>query len=201
MLRARFFRYEYRSTRPDTARTFYANVVGPEIWSRGAVVTTLPEQALSKGARPHWLGHIGPADVASVVARMTQLGPTRPEGDAVVLDPFGARFAVARSGEVPEPSCVAWALHHSEDRDQAFALYSELFGWSEEEMLDRFTNLARLPEVHPQWLYFFRVPDLDAAMERTRALGGLVLQPVRAPSGNRVVPCNDAEGGAFGLFS
>jgi predicted enzyme related to lactoylglutathione lyase len=43
-------------------------------------------------------------------------------------------------------------------------------------------------------LPYFTVPDIDAALERVRALGGSVIHP-----GERWAVCRDSEGSPFGL--
>jgi predicted enzyme related to lactoylglutathione lyase len=43
------------------------------------------------------------------------------------------------------------------------------------------------------------VDSLDPAIAATRAAGGLVLDPVVAPSGERICVCDDPQGAAFAL--
>src|SRR5258706_9882284 len=97
----KFFRFDLRTTDADAARAFYAKILGHD----RAVIWPLHEQALARGARPHWLGYLGVADVERATAELVErgamrLGPTLPTGDggqAVVLrDPGGAVVAVAR---------------------------------------------------------------------------------------------------------
>jgi predicted enzyme related to lactoylglutathione lyase len=62
-------------------------------------------------------------------------------------------------------------------------------------------NTARMPGVHPHWLYFFPVADLEGTVAKIGSRGGEVLgSPVTLPNGARVVPCHDPQGAAFGLF-
>jgi uncharacterized protein len=49
-------------------------------------------------------------------------------------------------------------------------------------------------------LFYFRVADVDAAVAKVRARGGTTLEPIRTPSGDRVAPCEDAQGAAFALY-
>nr|WP_275939291.1 VOC family protein [Polyangium spumosum] len=136
-------------------------------------------------------------------------------------DPFGAIVAVA--AERDEPSgAVAWHELHVRDHARAWALYGEMFGWRKTEALDLgpalgsyemfsfgeggpsvggMVSSARMPQVHTHWLFYFRVDDLDAALTRVRARGGNVLEPRRLPSGDRLAPCEDPQGAAFGLYS
>jgi predicted enzyme related to lactoylglutathione lyase len=57
------------------------------------------------------------------------------------------------------------------------------------------SDIAGRPGVHPHWLFHFRVPVLDAALDVVRAQGGLVIGPFRAPSGERIAVCDDPQGG------
>lgn len=61
-------------------------------------------------------------------------------------------------------------------------------------------NVARLPHVHPQWLFFFRTENLDEALARVRAGGGLTLPAVVTAEGSLVASCADPQGAAFALY-
>ena len=61
-------------------------------------------------------------------------------------------------------------------------------------------DTARLPGVHPQWLFFFPVADLEASLEKVRAAGGIALAPFRTSNGHRAVACDDPQRAAFGLW-
>jgi len=62
------------------------------------------------------------------------------------------------------------------------------------------TNVDRDAQIHPQWLFFFPVLDLEASLSRVQSLGGLALRPIKAPSGDLAAPCDDPQGAAFGLI-
>jgi predicted enzyme related to lactoylglutathione lyase len=52
----------------------------------------------------------------------------------------------------------------------------------------------------PHWLYYVKVDDLDAALERVKERGGQVLNgPMDVPGGDRVAQCLDPQGAAFAL--
>ena len=117
----RFVWYELVTTDIETAKAFYANVVG---WgTRGASMhglayslfiigdspvaglMSLPEDARRTGAAPHWIGYVGVDDVDAAVARFTQLGGTVyvPPTDvpnisrfSVVADPQMATLALVK---------------------------------------------------------------------------------------------------------
>jgi uncharacterized protein len=115
----RFIRYELVSTDVESAKAFYANVVG---WGARDVSTpgpaycfftagdaavaglmSLPEDAQSAGATSHWIGYVGVDDLDAAVRRAGELGgsarvsPTDLPGVsrfAIVADPQMARLAV-----------------------------------------------------------------------------------------------------------
>ena len=140
----RFSRFDLRTTDADAARAFYAKILGHD----RAVIWPLHEQALARGAKPHWLGQLGVEDAeqaaAAFIARgATPLGPTRPnaEGDgqvAVLRDPGGALVAV---GSSPAPSTephvdVVWHVLNTNDAARAKINYHDLFGWELTELVD-----------------------------------------------------------------
>jgi predicted enzyme related to lactoylglutathione lyase len=117
---------------------------------------------------------------------------------------------------------IAWHQLHSRDAERAMLVYGELFGWVHTETLDvadleggyrlfafdrggepagAVANTARWPGVHTHWQFYFPVPDLDAAVDRVRALGGKAFDPVAVPAcGFRLAACDDPQGAAFGLL-
>jgi predicted enzyme related to lactoylglutathione lyase len=225
---SRFYRYELRTTDVSAARAFYPDVLGSELWDSGVTVSPLPERAAALGAPAHWLGHIGVPDVEGAAGRIVaaggqQRGPTQrgPESHAVLRDPFGAVIAVSDGQVPPGRPPVVWRYLHTEDHERAFAWYAGLFGWTATELLDlgpeigrhqgfswdhsgqsagSITNAARLPHIHTQWLFCFRVSDMEGALARTRGRGGTVLEPQQTASGDLVAACGDPQGAAFALY-
>lgn len=62
-----------------------------------------------------------------------------------------------------------------------------------------FGDTAGRPGVHPHGTFHFRVSALDEAIARVRAGGGLTLDPIELPSGDRIAVCDDPQGAAFAL--
>jgi uncharacterized protein len=225
----RFIRYELRTLDLDPAREFYTDLFGADLWGPDVRIARLPEQAIARGARPHWLGYLGVGDVEGTAERLValggqRLGPTMKSPSssfAIVRDPFGAVLAVSSEVEPPRAEVVASHVLHTSDHEGAFGAYSTLFGWAPRDLLDlgadeglhlgfawdahgsragSVSNAARSPRVHPHWLFFFRAPNVDEGLALVRARGGLALAPQRTPEGDRVAACDDPQGAAFGMF-
>jgi predicted enzyme related to lactoylglutathione lyase len=231
-----FVGYDLRTTDPDAAQAFYSGVLGRDITQGDGDPTSilsiwpLPEQARARGAPAHWLGQIGVHDVEATARRWVELGGERlgpmihtkgRTAFAVVRDPEGAVVAVRATTERPLAAPVAWHQLHARDRDRAWAIYAELFGWTHTETLEAtglpgglqmfawddsgtsvggLANTARMPGVHAHWLYCFRVEDLDRSVAEVRAKGGTVGNLAVLPSGDRIAPCEDPQRAAFGLL-
>src|SRR4051812_43714047 len=96
---AKFFHYVLRTTDVAAARAFYSAVLG----TSDAEIVQLHEQALARGARPHWLGLLEVAEVEVAAAAFATrgaapLGPkwvdARGLEAAVMRDPGGAVIAL-----------------------------------------------------------------------------------------------------------
>jgi hypothetical protein len=133
---AQIFTVQLRTIDLGAARAFYAAVLG----AQDVVVLPLPEQALARGARPHWLGYIDIPDLdsglAAALARgATQLGPrwrTPDDLPAVVIrDPGGAVVALAESATARSSSGppVLWYQLNTAEVARTQDFYRALFGW------------------------------------------------------------------------
>lgn len=221
----RFFQYHLRTSDVPAARAFYAAVLG----SDASVVFPLHEQALAKGARPHWLGYWGVDDVDAALEAFRargamQLGPraVNPAGlDMVVIrDPGGAVLALSKpTGGATFPE-VVWHHLSTTDVETARANYAALGGWqvsAPRELgahgvvhdfawepggapVGTMSDIAGRPALHPHWLFHFRVASLEAATAAVRQHGGFSLPPITLDDGARVAVCDDAQGAAFALY-
>jgi predicted enzyme related to lactoylglutathione lyase len=238
MTRGWFYRYDLRTTDADAAQAFYSAVVGLDLPGASSPegpsmvrVWPLHEQARARGVTAHWLGHVCVTDLESSVGRLVELGSERlgPTVDArdgtsyaALRDPSGAVLSVRASTPAPSDAPVAWHHLHTRDLDRAWAVYAELFGWTQTETMDAadlpggyrmfawdasgrsvgsMANTARSPGVHPHWLFFFPVADLEATLAKVQAHGGRVsARSAVLPDGGRLAPCEDAQGAAFGLL-
>lgn len=144
---------------------------------------------------------------------------------AVLADPQGAVIAVYQSKSgVPEdaPAEVgqfSWHELAAGDWEAAFTFYSTLFDWSKTDDLDMgeagtyrmygfgkwpLGGMFNKPEAMPVpgWLYYIRVPDVNAAVEVVKSEGGTVFNgPEEVPGGDLVAQCLDPQGAAFALHS
>ncbi len=138
-----FFRVELRTTDAAGARDFYARILGHD----RAVIWTLHEQALARGARPHWLGLLGVEDPERAAAAFVErgaarLGPTglRADGSqvAVLRDPGGAVVAVATRPQADAEAGVGvvWHVLNTNDAARATTNYADLFGWVPADRVD-----------------------------------------------------------------
>jgi predicted enzyme related to lactoylglutathione lyase len=59
--------------------------------------------------------------------------------------------------------------------------------------------MARLPHIHAQWMFCFRVADLEDARVKVLSRGGTAAEPTRTPNGDLVAACEDAQRAAFAL--
>jgi predicted enzyme related to lactoylglutathione lyase len=223
----KFCRLSLRTTDAEAARAFYAKVLGHD----RAVIWPLHEQALARGARPHWLGDLGVSDVERAAAAFAERGammiggirPTSDGGHASVLrDPGGAIVSLATLPPADAKTGVeaVWYLLNANDAARAMVNYRELFGWEEKARVEiplqgvfhefawsaggpsvgAMTDITGMPGRHPHWLFFFQVDAIAPAIDAVRAAGGLALEPVLLPSGERVCACDDPLGAAFGLL-
>jgi predicted enzyme related to lactoylglutathione lyase len=169
-LHGRFIWYETMTTDSKAAEAFYRNVVGWGARDAGmpnmaytlltvedvpvAGMMTMPESALSAGARPGWIGHVAVDDVDGTAARFERDGGTThhaPEDIpgvgrfAVVADPHGAVIALFKASpdsKMPPPPAPGtpgtpgWRELHAGDREADFAFYSSVFGWTKGDAID-----------------------------------------------------------------
>ena len=226
----RIFKVQLRTLDVDAARAFYTSVLGTE----PTKVWRLHEQALARGARPHWIGFFNVDDVDRAATLFVErgavaLGPKWVDPDgleaATMRDPCGAILLLAKppahaggDGGSSSPEVVFHSLN-TPDVGRAMVNYTELFGWDFGEPLDLanlgrfhpfrweaggpqvgvFSDVAGRPGVHPHWIFHLRVADLDAARAHVLSLGGLALDPVELPNGDRIAVCDDPQGAAFAL--
>lgn len=148
---------------------------------------------------------------------------------AMVADPQGAPFYVMRGASdetsysfaalEPKVGHCAWNELSTTDPEAAKAFYGAQFGWTKDGDLDmgpmgkyeflkasdgRFALGAVMPKMPDMpvsaWSFYFRVPDIDAAVETVKTNGGtLLMEPMEIPGGEYSLNALDPQGAAFGL--
>jgi uncharacterized protein len=113
----------------------------------------------------------------------------------------------------------AWNELATSDPEAAKAFYGAQFGWAKDGELDmgpmgkyeflkvsggRFALGAVMPKMPEMpvsmWTFYFRVPDIDAAVETVKANGGTILvEPMEIPGGEYSLNAMDPQGVSFGL--
>ena len=143
-------------------------------------------------------------------------------------DPQGAAFYIyepATAEQRPEGAAevgeASWHELMTTDADAAMKFYSEVFGWQPSEALDMgslgkyqmfnrphgmiggiMNKPPEMANVPPNWQIYFRVPEINAAIERIKANGGQILNgPMEVPGGDWVVNAMDPQGAAFALHA
>jgi predicted enzyme related to lactoylglutathione lyase len=248
----KFFWYELMTSDPQAARKFYGDVVGwgtQESGSEGyqlftvgegrgvASLMELPEHLRAAGVPPHWIGYIAVEDVDDAVEEIEEEEGTVHREPfeipgvirlAVVADPQGAAFVVAKGlmppppAELPQgtPGTVGWHELYAEDTEEVFDFYQSLFGWTKTEAMDMGPSgvyqmfatggtttvggMMDKPEQMPKpaWLFYFNVPALDVAIDRLNAGGGkTVVGPIEVPGGLWIVQGIDPQGAHFALVA
>lgn len=144
---------------------------------------------------------------------------------AMLADPQGIPFYVMRGSVEGTSSAFAsndvghcsWNELATSDPAAALAFYRAQFGWEKGDAMPmgdmgdyQFIKQAGVTigammqhqplGPPPRWTFYFRVADIDAASERTRAAGGQILHgPAEVPGGDHIILGADPQGGMFAL--
>ena len=146
----------------------------------------------------------------------------------MMKDPQGAAFYIyepASSEQPPEGAPAlgeaSWHELMTTDAPSAMKFYSQIFGWQPSEAIDMgpigmyhmfnrphgmiggmMNKPPEMADVPPNWQIYFRVPDINAAVDRIKANGGKILNgPLEVPGGDWVLNAMDPQGGAFSLHA
>lgn len=145
---------------------------------------------------------------------------------AMLADPQGVPFYVmtaAMEGESnsfarykPMIGHCAWNELATTDQPAAIDFYCQQFGWQQQDEMDmgpmgkyQFLThdymlgavMTKTPDMPiPMWNYYFRVADIDAAVDTISARGGQIVNgPMEIPGGDFSVNALDPQGAAFAL--
>jgi predicted enzyme related to lactoylglutathione lyase len=145
---------------------------------------------------------------------------------AIVSDPGGARIGVWQPDQVQgfevidEPGAPAWFELHTRAYAASVQFYCSVFDWDTHVAGDspefRYTTLggegeqragimdatAFLDDGQPgSWSVYFRVTDIDRALEQLTGLGGTVARPAEDTPYGRLAQAADPTGTPFKLIS
>lgn len=146
----------------------------------------------------------------------------------MVQDPQGAAFYLFQpaseqqmpEGE-PQVGDASWHELMTTDMPAALGFYQDVFGWQAADAIDMgpmgkyqmfnrprgtiggmMNKPAEMAQIPSHWQIYFRVPDIDAAVQRIGANGGKVMNgPMEVPGGDRIVNAMDPQGAAFSLHA
>ena len=148
---------------------------------------------------------------------------------AMVTDPQGNPFYIMKpippAGQEDgqsdvfspdQPQRVSWNELSTTDPVAARNFYGEQFGWTSDDFMPmgeygeyRFFDHGSLrigavsgmmPDGHPGWRYYIRVPSISKAAEAVKAGGGTItLEPMEVPGGGTIIIGNDPQGAEFAL--
>lgn len=145
---------------------------------------------------------------------------------AFVADPQGNSFYVMRG--FPDEQSTAfdrtglgkcnWNELATTDQAAGNAFYADVFRWTYPEKMGMpgdmgdyvfvevggqrigATMKAGVPEQPTGWQFYFRTPDIEAAAEKVKALGGMVhMGPHEVPGGDRIIVASDPHGVPVGF--
>jgi len=193
-----------------------------------AISPQQPEQAAA-GVPPLWNSYVSVQSADATLARAKELGATvhAPAFDVmeagrmgVIQDPQGAYFLAWEPKQtigaqlVNANGALAWNELATPDLDAAGTFYGALFGWTIEpldgpmpyrmikngEAGNGGMTVPNPPGTPPNWLVYFGIDDLDAALARIAELGGTALTPAMDIGMGRIAVSQDPQGAVFALF-
>lgn len=163
--------------------------------------------------------HMPPTDIPNA-GRIAMIAD--PQGAPLYLmtpaPPPGAEDVDSLCYDPQAEGHVAWNELHARDQAAAFDFYAAQFGWEKGDVLEMgpmgsyqmfrlgggdsaIGGMMTSPDMpHPIWLYYFNVPDIDAAHAQVIASGGTVnYGPGAIPGGAFIVQGTDPQGAMFAL--
>jgi predicted enzyme related to lactoylglutathione lyase len=185
----------------------------PPFWAMYVAVPKL-EEAVARIKRLGG-GEVSPVIEVPTVGRLQMMKD--PQGAAFyIIEPASTE---GRPEAAPEVGEASWHELMTTDAPAAMKFYSEIFGWQASETMDMgpmgqyhmfnrphgmiggmMNKPPEMAQVPPHWMIYFRVPDIDAAVQRIKANGGAILNgPMEVPGGDRVLNAVDPQGAAFSL--
>jgi predicted enzyme related to lactoylglutathione lyase len=201
-----------------------------------AAIYDQPPQQREAGVPPFWFSYVTVASADEAAAAAKDAGGSvhaepfdvmEAGRMAVIADPTGAMFGVWEprenigAGRVNEIGCLTWNELATNDVESASNFYTELFGWSIEEIdtgggpriwsigheggaSGQNGNLRELgPDQEgapPFWMPYFGVESVDGALALAGELGGATVVPGTNVPAGRFAVLRDPQGAAFAIF-
>jgi predicted enzyme related to lactoylglutathione lyase len=192
-------------------------------------ISAQPEQQREAGVPPLWNSYVTVASADETAAKTEELGGSvhAPAFDvmdvgrmAVLADPQGAFFLAWEprrhfgAGLVNAPGALSWNELQTTDIDAAAAFYGGLFGWSCSQMEgspdpylvikngERANGGIRpgQPGPPPNWLVYFGIDGIDAALELIEKRGGKKYMGPMDIGVAKIAVVADPQGAVFALY-
>jgi predicted enzyme related to lactoylglutathione lyase len=147
---------------------------------------------------------------------------------AVLQDPQGASFGIYKTNGqsqgwdgTPVPGRMSWHELMTTDYSKAYDFYRKLFGWDKTGDMDMgggnmyfmfgkgqqpyggiFNRHGDMAGMHPFWLSYIYVSDVQKAFDKAVRAGAMVQRPpMEIPGGGTIAILGDPQGAAFALHS
>jgi uncharacterized protein len=195
-----------------------------------AAIAPQPQQQRDAGVPPLWNSYVSVASADAVAERAKELGAAvhAPAFDvmeagrmAVIQDPQGAYFMLWQprhhfgAALVNAPGTLVWNELQSPDLDGSASFYGDLFGWKLEQaenMQDRYLMIRNAgamnggvrelePPAPPNWLVYFGVHEIEAALSKLEELGGSKLAGPIDIGIAKLAVVADPQGAVFALYA
>jgi predicted enzyme related to lactoylglutathione lyase len=212
--------------------------VADRVWTAGARSVAAAVGAPARGVRQttaDWISYVAVHNVAATIDGVERLGgrvrqsPSDVQGvgrHAIVVDPQGASIGLLSPEAVGDrrdfrdqaaPGQVCWHELYTPDPSDAFAFYSQIFGWQKSRSFDMgpagayqvfsvagqdVGGVMRQPPTMPAplWNPFVRIDDITSAGARVTAADGKIFDGLReVPGGLWTLKCVDPQGATFAL--
>jgi hypothetical protein len=194
-----------------------------------AAIASQPQQQRDAGVPSMWNTYVSVDDADATAERAKELGATvhAPPFDvmtvgrmAVIQDPQGAYFMLWQPRDhfgaalVNAPGSLVWNELQSPDTAASASFYGDLFGWKieqfpgvEETYLGIKNGEANnggirdlTPPSPPNWLTYFGVDDLDAALAKVQDGGGTSIAGPIDIGMAKIAVVMDPQGAVFALY-
>jgi uncharacterized protein len=196
-----------------------------------AAISSQPQQQRDAGVPPAWNSYVTVDSADDTLGRAKQLGATV-HADAfdvfdagrmgVIQDPQGAFFLVWEPKQhigasiVNAPGALSWNELASPDVDASASFYSELFGWTTEQMegmempylviktaagTSNGGIRPQMPQEPPYWLVYFGAQDAEQAKNKVEQLGGGTLAGPMPVGPGTITISRDPQGAVFALYA